>query len=454
MTTGSADERQPDQPSQHYDVIIVGGRVGGTALAARLGLYGLRVLVLERETFPSLPAVSSPIIYAPTMKTLDEIGADEAIYAHNTPKIHYVYNITPSLRGHIRIPDMDGRDYGYAIDRARFDEALWQNAMRIPTVEGRQSCSVTDILMTGKQATGVTVKNADGSTETIYGDIIVGADGRFSMVARKMDAKLSDEWEQHPTSIYYAYWEGVTHLDGNPAAAAYEGNGPYGYLTLDSADGQTAIALEGRSEALEHDGDAEAFYESMVQSLPELAERTANAHRVTSVRGMKHISNGYREPGGPGWALVGDAYHHKDPLDGQGIYNAVITGKALAQAIRKYKQGQLTWDEALAEYDENARIKTYPMYKVLQRRVKESFYPQPSILPEWLNEQMTRWMFEDPDVKSLVGKMLTRQIPADMVNLMGPPTLFGAIARGPLRDFRKLVELRREKDKAGSQHSE
>ncbi|MCA9887461.1 MAG: FAD-dependent monooxygenase [Anaerolineae bacterium] len=423
----------------YYDVIIVGGRVAGSALAARLGLYGLRVLMLERSEFPSLPAVSSPIIYAPTMKILDEIGADETIYARNTPRITLMHQIALGASGRVHIPEADGRAYAYAIDRARFDEALWQNAVRLPQVDGRQNCNVVDVALDGERVTGVVVKNEDGSTETIHSDIVIGADGRFSMVARKMNAQLRDEWEQLPTSIYYAYWEGVAMIDDLPSASAYEGHGPFGYLAMDSADGQTVIAVEGRSEALEHDGEVDAFYEQKIMELPALAERMAGATRVTTVRGMKHVSNAYRQPGGPGWALVGDAYHHKDPLDGQGIYNAVITGKALAQAIRKYKRGQLSWEEALADYDEVARVKTYGMYKTLQRRIKESFYPEPNRVPPWVNEQMTRWIFEDPDMEDLIGKMLTRQLPADMIALMAPPTLMRALARGPWRDLRKLV---------------
>ena len=47
---------------QHYDVIIVGGRPAGSSLAARLGQQGLRTLLVERASCPSLPAASSPII--------------------------------------------------------------------------------------------------------------------------------------------------------------------------------------------------------------------------------------------------------------------------------------------------------------------------------------------------------------------------------------------------------
>jgi flavin-dependent dehydrogenase len=70
----------------HFDVIIVGGRPAGATLAARLGQHGLHVLLLERSPFPSTPAVSSPAIYSSTMALLDEIGADEAAYAQNTPR--------------------------------------------------------------------------------------------------------------------------------------------------------------------------------------------------------------------------------------------------------------------------------------------------------------------------------------------------------------------------------
>ena len=50
-----------------YDVIVVGGRPAGATLAARLGRQGLRVLLLERATFPSAPAASCPVIYPATI---------------------------------------------------------------------------------------------------------------------------------------------------------------------------------------------------------------------------------------------------------------------------------------------------------------------------------------------------------------------------------------------------
>ena len=74
----------------HCDVIVVGGRPAGATLAARLGMLGLRVLLLERDSFPSAPAASCPVIYPSTMRLLDEIGADEADYARDTPRLREI----------------------------------------------------------------------------------------------------------------------------------------------------------------------------------------------------------------------------------------------------------------------------------------------------------------------------------------------------------------------------
>lgn len=427
-----------------FDVIIVGGRVAGSHLGARLGKAGFRVLLLERGTFPSLPAVSSPIIYAPTMQLLDEIGADEADYARNTPKLYHMITITRQLNGKLPIPDYEGRNYAYAIDRARFDASIWETAVHTENVTGWQQFAVTDLLMDGDTVMGIIGKDVDGNEKTITAKVVIGADGRYSAVARKVGASASDPFEDYPTSIYYAYWKNVALHEGEPTAAAYEGGeGAYGYLMMDSADGETVIAVEGRSDALEPDaGDIEGFYLRLLQDNPLVWDRMQSAERVTSVRGMRKIGNHYRQAGGKGWALVGDAYHAKDPLDGQGIYNAVVTGKALAIALKKWRRGELTWEEAIAYYDEVARIKTYPMYKSLQTRVRTSFYENVLPIPPEFQQTLARWLLEDEHFSDLMGKMLTRQMPADMVTLMTPATMVGAMVRGSIRDFRKRVESR------------
>jgi flavin-dependent dehydrogenase len=428
-----------------FDVIIIGGRPAGSTLAARLGRMGIRTLLLERQQFPSLPATSCPIVYAATMKLLDEIGADEAEYAFDTPQIKKIHLQGNLMQAGFAIPKDDGRDYGYAIDRARFDHALWNTAARTGNVTALQGFNVTDLLWEGEQVAGVTGKNSDGETVAHSARVVVGADGRYSMVARKVEAAVSDVEDDYPTSIYYAYWKYLKpYNDEGATSVAYEGTQPgIGYLVMDSADDTAAVAVEGQARLLEPGpGNAEAFYLEMLQANPTLWARFDGAQMITSVRGMKNIGNLYRQAGGPGWALVGDAYHQKDPLDGQGIYNAVFTAKALAWAIRYWVQEEKSWAEAVAWYDETARIKTYAMYKALMQRVKGSLYTPINTdqIPVWLQERVGRWIMEDPDLGQMYGRFLNRQLPADALTLMTPPYMLRAVARGVGKDMRERVK--------------
>jgi flavin-dependent dehydrogenase len=430
-----------------YDVIVIGGRPAGSTLAARLGRRGIRTLIVERAGFPSLPAASSPIIYAPVMKLLDEIGADEALYARGTPKIRRMVVKSALMDGAFPLPDMDGRDYAYAIDRARFDHALWETALRYPSVTGWLNFAVTDLLWDGDRVIGVVGRDATGgergAERQITARLVIGADGRFSLVARKVEAPEFDVAEDYPTTLYYAYWRDLLPADdsGEPASAVYDGEYGIGYLVIDSADGTAAVCIEGQADLLEPAaGQAEAFYVERLMAQPDLARRLAGASRVTSVRGMRRIGNSYRQAGGPGWALVGDAYHQKDPLDGQGIYNAIFTAKALAWAITDWLRGDKSWEEAAAWYDETVRIRTYANYKSLLLRVRTSFYPAQVEVPAWMQKTLARWMMGDRAVLDTMGRFLTHQLPADAAWIMMPGLMARAAVRGGWRDLRDRFE--------------
>lgn len=428
-----------------YDVIIVGGRPAGATLAARLGKRGISTLIVERDSFPSLPAVSSPIIYSSTMALLDEIGAPEADYARNTPKIHRVIQaITPEMQTVIALPEGHGRSYAYAVDRARFDAALWDTANRYPSVTGWQGFSVTDLLWENddpatERVVGIIGKNGEKSDIRVRGRLVVGADGRFSLIARKTGAAVREQHDDYPTSLYYAYWKNLRpYDDGSPTAVAYAGAEPgYGYLVMDSADDTAAVVVEGQSALISAPpGGIEDYYADLLRRHPGLWSRFEGAERVTTVRGMRDVGNLYRQPGGAGWALVGDAYHQKDPLDGQGIYDAVFTAKALAFAIDYWLKGEKSWPQALDWYDETVRIRTYGAYRAVIDRVRANLYAEQ---PAWITESMSRWLMTDPDVQQLFGRFLIRQIPADALDFMTPPLMARAMMRGGLRDLRARV---------------
>jgi len=64
-----------------------------------------------------------------------------------------------------------------------------------------------------------------------------------------------------------------------------------------------------------------------------VADLLANAERVTKFRGLTRFEGFFREATGPGWVLVGDSGHFKDPTPGQGISDALRQVEELSAAI-------------------------------------------------------------------------------------------------------------------------
>lgn len=420
-----------------FDVIIVGGRPAGATLAARLGRAGLRVALLERDRFPTPHPASSPAIYAGTMAMLDEIGADESHYASGTPRITaWVIEVPGAFVHHTPIPQAFGRDYGYAIDRARFDAHLWDLAAAQPGVEAFAGFGVSDLIRDGEAVIGVRGRGPDGAMRELRADLVVGADGRFSLVARRVGAVERLKRNAHPTSLLYAYWSGAAFFDDTgPVIHTVIGHEPgAGYLLMDSADGSLAVVIEGRSDQMEPavGESAAAFYRRRLGAIPAISRRLEGAQMITPVRGMKRVGNLYRAAGGPGWALVGDALHQKDPLDGQGIYDAVFTARLLAAEIVGWKQTGRPWAEAVKRYDNAVLVETLPMYHQTLATVRQTLYT--SAMPAWVVNSLGRWILTDPALRRTNGRLIVRDLPAERAR-PGLADLIVAAGRGLWRDW-------------------
>ena len=74
------------------------------------------------------------------------------------------------------------------------------------------------------------------------------------------------------------------------------------------------------------------------------------------------VPNYFRQPYGPGWALVGDAGYNKDFITAQGIMDAFHDAELCAAALDKVFSEERTFITAMEEYQwaRDARVK--PMY--------------------------------------------------------------------------------------------
>lgn len=426
-----------------YEVVIVGGRPAGASLAARLGEQGVPTLVIDKATFPSEPSVPScAILYPQTMRLLDELGVDERRFGDESSTIRrFVLELEGCFRAPVTMVEAFGRDYIYGIDRAAFDATLWRGLARYPSVTAREGVSFVELVRDGDgRVQGVTLRDRDGREREVRARCVVGADGRFSSVARKAGARVREDFSEHTSTVHFATWEGVAPLDDDPRTSVHIFITARGLdvLFFPKPQRRLSVATHVRSDRAKLEGDATAWYLRTLEGLPAVAKRLAGARRVGDVVGLRRVANRYLDAGGPGWVLVGDALHHKDPVDGQGIYDALLESKILAEELRAWRAGEQGWDALLARYDRRVRESTHGMFMATMERLRRELYEEP---PELVKRTVMRWLMTDEEYQRRFLSFLCRTRPPERwlsAGLMGR-----AVARGMLGDLRRMLRRSR-----------
>jgi 2-polyprenyl-6-methoxyphenol hydroxylase-like FAD-dependent oxidoreductase len=341
--------------AERFDVVIVGARVGGATLAALLGLRGLKVLLVDQAEFPS-DTLSTHITYGDSYGVWEEIGAWPAISAIGAQQLPVIdWQQAPpnaSVRGSFR--PVNGHAYALCLRRLVLDAILVDTACATPGVTVSTKTKATEVLFENGRAAGIRYERREGGGRLARGvahaDLVVGADGRFSFVA---EAVGSAAYNVVPPIWFpfYAYVRDVEPLDP-PVLEIMDSEEAGGTAMFAPCDDGIWIAIiyteQSRFDEYRHDHTR--VFEERIRADPRVRDRLARAQRITPVRGRGDIENFMRVAAGPGWALVGDAGQHKDPIYGQGIGDAVRTAALLAGCAARGLGGEQDVDSALAEF--------------------------------------------------------------------------------------------------------
>ncbi len=341
-----------------YDVIIVGGRCAGSPPAMLLARRGYRVLVVDRARFPS-DTMSGHMIHARGVACLKRWGLLDQLIATKCPPItHATLDLGPfSLQGSA-LPS-DGVDALYAPRRFVLDNLLL-NAAAAAGAEVRQDFHVQEILMEGERVTGIRGHTAQGTVTTEQATLVIGADGMRSLVARAVQAPT---YQERPVfcCTYYSYWTGIS-LDG---AEIYPRD-HRAIITFPTHDDKVLVAIQwprDEFDAVRRDIPGH-FMQTLETCAPRVAARVQQATQAERFVGTGDLPNFFRKPYGPGWALVGDAGHFKDPILAHGISDAFRDAELLAEAIDNGLSGKEPLPEALAGYEQRRNEVAMPLYEL------------------------------------------------------------------------------------------
>ncbi len=325
-----------------YDAIIVGARCAGSPTAMLLARKGYRVLVVDRATFPS-DTVSSHVMHPLGTAALARWGLIDRLAATGCPSIHtYAFDFGPfTLSGS---PGTPNAPVAYCARRTVLDKLLVDGAAEAGA-EIREGFSVDEVLVDNGVVVGIRGRSKGREPVTERAKLVVGADGRYSVVAA---AVRPEQYNERPPLLaaYYTYWSGLP-MDGRfetyirvhrGFAAAPTHNG----LTL-TVGGWPYSEFEANKKTVE------SHFLKMFDLAPEFAARIRGAERVAPFAGAA-VSNFFRRPYGPGWALVGDAGYNRDPITAQGITDAFRDAELCATAADQVFTGARSFDEAMGEY--------------------------------------------------------------------------------------------------------
>jgi len=101
----------------------------------------------------------------------------------------------------------------------------------------------------------------------------------------------------------------------------------------------------------------------VIDLVPEFSERLRSAKREARFAGAS-LSNFFRKPFGPGWALVGDAAYTKDPITAQGMSDSFRDAELCTTALGEWLSGARAYDAALSNYQSTRDAQALPMYEL------------------------------------------------------------------------------------------
>lgn len=341
--------------TNQYDAIVVGARCAGSPTAMLLARRGYRVLVVDRATFPG-DTVSTHLVHPPGVAALKRWGLLDRVVATGCPPIHtYAFDFGPfTISG---APGIHDAPVACAPRRTVLDRLL-VDAADEAGAEVREGFTVEEVLISDGRVIGIRGHAKGGRRVTEHGRVVVGADGRRSLVAKAVGAGRYNAKPRLQGS-YYSYWSGLpmdgrfeTYVRPQRAFAAWPTNEE---LTL-------VIVGWPFAEFGAYRSNVEENYLGTIELVPAFADRIRSATREARFVGTA-VANFFRKPYGNGWALVGDAGYDKDFITAYGMTDAFRDAEGCATALDTTLSGARSFEAAMAEYQGARDEQALPFYE-------------------------------------------------------------------------------------------
>jgi flavin-dependent dehydrogenase len=349
-------------PTPMWDLIVVGARCSGSAVGLLAARAGLRVLLIDKAHLPT-DTLSTHMIHESGVARMARWDARllAEVRASGCPALA---RSTTDLGDFTYEADhwpIDGHVAGYCPRRIVLDPILARAAVDAGC-ELRTDVAMTDVIRDGDRVVGIRGETRGGVTFGERARLVIGADGKRSAVARAVGAR---EYDTKPvtTCTYYTYW-----ADTRIASTVISPREGRAVVAVPTNDGLAVItAVFPISEFAAVKSAVEPHYLQALATSSVVSERLVGARRADRFYGTADLPFHYRTAFGPGWALVGDAGHTKDPILARGISDAFRDAEGLVGAITAGWSSAASLEAALGIWSAERDAATRDLYELTYR---------------------------------------------------------------------------------------
>lgn len=394
-------------PALHYmsenkvfDMVIIGAGPSGCTTALNLANTNLKIALIDKAIFPRDKICGDGLggtIFFELGKVglLDSFDAFEAKLNSRgvrfiAPNFEALDIIFPPRKDHPDAPT------GYVSARLDFDNFLLNQVKKCKNVTVYENHSLKDIK---ENINGVEISCSNNLI--ITAKLMIGADGAHSIVAKKLaQSKVEKE---HYSAGLRVYYENVSNIaEGNLIELHFYKNIIPGYFWIFPLPNNRAnVGIDMVSDVVSKKNiNLKDELENIIKNNPNVAPRFKNARPLEKVNGFGlPLGSKKRKISGRHFMLVGDAASLIDPFTGEGISNAMTSGRLAAEHAKLCFQGNCFDADFMYQYDQ-------AVYKKLWNNLSVSYKLQKLLKYPWIFNLIAKKANKNPSLNLLFTNMV------------------------------------------------
>jgi menaquinone-9 beta-reductase len=405
---------------KNAQIVILGAGPAGAATALKLSQLNIPCVLIDRATFPRDKicgdGISNQCVHV-IQKWLDPSVMTRFAAANHLQIDSWGLQVEGTKGNGFEIPYRPYSDKtkemptGFVCKRRDFDNFLVEEVRRSPLIEFVENVEITQFepIFLEENKQGFLLKDKTNSFH-IQAQLVIAADGAQSRFARQIGGIELDN--KHYMASVKAYYKGVTGFHKDNFLEFYFLKdflpGYFWIFPLPNGEANVGIAIVSE-EVSKRKLNLKKCLEEVLET--RFKDRFTHAELVGKIEGFGlPLGSKKRKLSGDNYILTGDAASLIDPLTGEGIANALLSGVVAAEKAAECLQKKDFSVQILRGYDERIYRMRGQEFKVsywLQRQFRRAWFFNTLVALISKNQHLARtfaFVFTDINLKQQLRK--------------------------------------------------